>query len=87
MMKAKSPKWLEDIVNSIQFIQETTSGVSREEFEGDLRVRYAIERCLITIGEALLRLERTDPETAVRIGDYRLAIGMRNRLTHEIRLY
>lgn len=45
-------------------------------------MRYAIERNFEIIGEALLRLERTDPATAARIPDYRAVIGLRNRLAH-----
>ncbi|HEX5499297.1 MAG TPA: HepT-like ribonuclease domain-containing protein, partial [Thermomicrobiales bacterium] len=33
-------------------------------------------------GEALLRLERTDPPAVALIGNYRKIIGFRNRLVH-----
>jgi uncharacterized protein with HEPN domain len=34
------------------------------------------------IGEAMIRLERTDPATAMRISDVRKMIGFRHRLAH-----
>jgi uncharacterized protein with HEPN domain len=83
MMKPKSPKWLEDIADNCQFILEATSGASKSDFDNDRQMRHAVERSLSIIGEALHRLERTDPETVARIGNYRSAIGLRNRLAHE----
>jgi uncharacterized protein with HEPN domain len=46
------------------------------------RRTYLVERNFQIIGEALRRLERSDPTTAARISDYRAVIGLRNRLVH-----
>jgi uncharacterized protein with HEPN domain len=40
--------------------------------------RFAFERNLITIGEAMVRVRDYDPETLVRIPGYRGAIGLGN---------
>ena len=44
--------------------------------------RSAVERKFEIIGEALSRLERSDPATAGRIEARRQVIGFRNRLAH-----
>ena len=59
-----------------------TQGVTYGEYiEDDLR-SAAVERQLITIGEALRRLERLDWDTAQRITDRRRIIKSRNALVH-----
>ena len=81
-MHPKSPKWLEDIATSGGRIAEWTASVTLAAYEGDDLLRAAVERNFEIIGEALLRLERVDPETAARITDHRKIIGFRNRLAH-----
>jgi uncharacterized protein with HEPN domain len=51
-------------------------------YASDRRLRQTVERNFRIIGEALRRLERTDPASAARIADYRAVIGLRNRLVH-----
>src|SRR5687768_7434327 len=81
-MHPKSPQWLNDIAVRCAFIEEVTAGRSLADYQADLLLRSAIERTFEVIGEALLRIERTDPATAARITDYRRVIGFRNRLVH-----
>lgn len=81
-MQPKSPKWLEHIVNAGTFILETAKGIDLATYEHDLLHRSAIERNFEIIGEAILRIERSDPETAQRLSNYRQIIGFRNRLVH-----
>ncbi len=51
---------------------------SLERYLSDEDLRFAIERNLITIGEAMMRVRDHDPETLVRISNYRGAIGRWN---------
>lgn len=81
-MHPKSPKLLDDVVRSCQYIMEDTAGQTLEGYLGDRRTRQAVERNLLIIGEALVRLRNVDPETAARISDLHRVIGLRNRLAH-----
>jgi uncharacterized protein with HEPN domain len=81
-MHPKSPKWLDDIVDAGEFILEITSGVAIDEYVSDRQLRQVTAFNFIIIGEALRRIEQTDPATAARIAGYRFAIDFRNRLVH-----
>ena len=81
-MHPKSPEWLEHVADHCGFILESTAGLSLAAYGRDRGLRQAVERSFEIVGEALLRLERTDPATASRITDYRQVIDFRNRLVH-----
>ena len=81
-MDPKSPKLLDDIIDACAFVGEATANTTLTDYAGNRLLRHAIERNFEIIGEALLRLERTDPATAARIAEYRAVIGLRNRLVH-----
>jgi uncharacterized protein with HEPN domain len=78
-MHPKSPKWLDDIADASAFVMEITANASADDLLSDRRLRQVVERNFQIMGEALRRLERTDPATAARISDYRAVIGLRNR--------
>lgn len=82
MMDPKSPKLLHDIATACAFVATSTARVTAADYASNQLLRQAIERNFEIMGEALLRLERTDPATAGRISDYRAVIGLRNRLVH-----
>ncbi len=81
-MHPKSPKWLDDIVRSCEFILEHTERMSLDEYLENRVVRYAVERSLTIIGEAASQLRAVDPDVAASITDIHQIIGLRNRLTH-----
>lgn len=81
-MQPRSAKWLSDILEACAFIEAFAGTTTRERFADDRLVRNAVERNFEIIGEALLRLERSDPELLIRVSDYRAVIGLRNRLVH-----
>jgi uncharacterized protein with HEPN domain len=64
------------------FVLEITANITVADYASDRRLRQSVERNFQIIGEALRRLERTDPATAARISEYRSVIGLRNRLVH-----
>ncbi len=55
-MTSKSRKFLGDMKIAAEFVVNTLANRQREEFEQDLILRFAIERELITVGEALNQL-------------------------------
>jgi uncharacterized protein with HEPN domain len=83
MMHPRSPKWLEDIASALMNIRADTAGKTLGDYGGDRRIRQLCERNFELIGEALVRLERTDPVTVYRITNYRKIIGFRNRIAHD----
>jgi uncharacterized protein with HEPN domain len=82
MMQPKSPKWLDDVSKESTFIIDETAGIGFADYVGDGRLRRAVERSFLIIGEALQRLDRTDPPTAASISGLRKIVGFRNRLVH-----
>lgn len=60
-----------------------TTGSSAASYQRDARLRLTVERSFEIIDEALVRIERADPNTVARITDYRQIIGFRNVLAHQ----
>lgn len=81
-MHPKSPKLLDDVVWSRQYIVEDTESEMLDTHLGNRHLRQVVERNLEIIGEALVRPRTTDPDTAVRITDLHRITGLRNRLAH-----
>ncbi len=81
-MRPRTPRWLNDNVSECALIRSATAGRSIEDYLGDPVLQHAVERCFEIIGEAMLRIERTDPGVASRFTDHRKIIGFRNRLAH-----
>jgi uncharacterized protein with HEPN domain len=71
-----------DIEDAAKYIIDDTAKVSYQGFLSDRRLRQAVERNFINIGEAINRLRRRDPETVLRISRVPEIVGMRNILTH-----
>ena len=70
------------MVEAGERVQAVTAAKSFADYEADWLIRAAIERMFEVMGEALARVERSDPETVERITDYRKVIGFRNRIAH-----
>ena len=81
-MDNRSKKLLFDVVSAGRSITEWCSGRSYGEYEDDRQLRRAVEREFEVIGEALNRLEQSDPGTAAAIDDLRRIVGFRNRIIH-----
>ncbi len=75
-------KFLGDMKLAAEFVVSTLANRQREEFEQDLILRFAIERELITVGEALNQLHRVAPEIAQQVDRWEDIIGFRNILVH-----
>lgn len=81
-MHPRAPKLLEDIRSAAEFVKSATDGLMLQEFKQNRMLRQAVERNFEIIGEAMRRLEKDDPDTAVRIREYRRIIAFRNVLIH-----
>jgi len=81
-MKLQSKKHLFDAAQACQRIIQFTAGKSAEDYVADVYLRSAVERQFQIVGEALLRLIRSDPGAAARISDHRSIIDFRNIVVH-----
>ena len=82
-MSLRNPqKYLYDIINCSEFVLELTKDKTVEDYKNDRVFRSALERELQIIGEALLQLDRVNPETVEKISEHRSIIGFRHVLVH-----
>ena len=80
-MTEKGLKYLADITQAIDLIEEFTKSVSSyTEYVKDLKTQSAVERQLGIIGEAVNKFETIHPE--ISLENSRKIVGFRNRLIH-----
>ena len=82
MMRHDPEKYLHDIVDGCEFLLEFTRSKTIDDYKNDRPFRSALERELQIIAEALMQLDKTNPQIAERISDYRSIIGFRHILVH-----
>lgn len=81
-MRLEAKKYLYDIQQAADLLDEFTAGKGFADYEGDAMLRAAVEREFEIIGEALAQLARLDDELAARISEHRRIIAFRNILIH-----
>jgi uncharacterized protein with HEPN domain len=74
---------LEDIRDAAQFVLDDTAGETLESYQQNRRLRLAVERSFMTMGEAMRQLRDLDRPTFDRITDRTEIIAFRNVLVHE----
>jgi len=80
-MNNEIQKWLYDILVSIQSINDFVGDVRIfEVYESDKKLRRAVEREIMIIGEALNRIKAIDSSFEITNG--RQIIATRNRVVH-----
>ncbi len=80
-MKETELKYLTDILQAIELIEDFTKSVSNfSEYDQDLKTRSAVERQLGIIGEAVNKFDAINSDTPLEHS--RKIVGFRNRLIH-----
>jgi uncharacterized protein with HEPN domain len=74
-------EWLSEARDHALEARKFTSGLSQESFDDDGRSRFAVNFCLIVVGEALNRIPRDVQALAPEI-PWAAINGLRNRLVH-----
>lgn len=77
-------RYVEDILNEMQIVQDLVEDLSFAEFEEDQRTRRAVVRCLEVIGEAAKQVPDEVRDRHDRV-PWREMAGMRDRLIHAYR--
>jgi len=72
-----------DIRAAAETLRALAAGKSTDELRDDIVLRLAVERLLITLGEAVARIRRDHPQHAARISAGREIVAMRNLLIHQ----
>lgn len=80
-MTEKGRKYLSDIIQAIDLIEDFTKSISNyNEYVHDLKTQSAVERQLGIIGEAVNKFGILHPE--ISLEQARRIVGFRNRLIH-----
>lgn len=64
------------------FLVHLTTGRTLDDYRADEVLRSAVERKFEILGEALNRLQKSDPALALQIPEHRQIISFRNVLIH-----
>ena len=81
-MQLDARKYLFDIQQEVQLLDEFTDGVSFPNYQANALLRSAVERQFEIVGEAMSRLASLDSQVAEHITDHRRIIAFRNILIH-----
>ena len=81
-MRPESRASLGHILESAREIQSVTARKTLAEYETDRYLRAIVERFFMTIGEALSRIARHDPNLFGDISEARSIVAFRNVLVH-----
>jgi len=77
----KTSKYLFDISNSIQLIENFIAGIENySAFQRDIKTQSAVERQLSIIGEAINKLRQENPTIA--LSNIKQIVDFRNRIIH-----
>lgn len=77
--------WLEDIRLAADDVVRYAEGQDQRSYLADDMRRAAIERQLITLGEAMTQLAKEFPNEAAKVDEWREVISFRNILVHRYR--
>jgi uncharacterized protein with HEPN domain len=81
-MEPKCLKWLDDVWQAAELIQQVTNGIAEADYLRDRFLRCGVERNFEIIGEALNRIRKADPALAAQIPDSDKIVAFRNLVIH-----
>ncbi len=81
-MQLETLKLLTDVRQAGEAILQFAADITPDQYESDVLLRSLVERQREIIGEALRRLERTDPQVFAKIRHARRIIDFRNVIAH-----
>jgi uncharacterized protein with HEPN domain len=81
-MRPEVLKFLHDIQQACERVEQFTAGKTVDEFRNDAQLRSAVERQFITIGEAIQQMLRIEPDLTNSITDCRRVVNFRNVMVH-----
>lgn len=81
-MRPEVLKFLHDIQQACELVEQFTTGKTVDDFRSDAQLRSAVERQFITIGEARQQAIRLEPDLADSITDSRRIVNFRNVMVH-----
>ncbi len=81
-MRRDPRSYLWDINEAADLVNQFIGDFELAAYLADPMRRAAVERQLQNLGEALIQLEKTDPQLAARVPDHREIIGFRHVLVH-----
>ena len=76
---------LRDIVEYGETLQRLIVEKTLADYLQDMWLRAAVERCYITIGEAMAQMAKRSPDMAARFTDDQTVVGFRNVMLHYFR--
>ncbi|HOH99067.1 MAG TPA: DUF86 domain-containing protein [Bacteroidales bacterium] len=80
-MMDQSRKFLSDILRAIELIEQfSSSTITFQAYQADIKTQSAIERQLSILGEAVNMFDKMEPENT--LVNARKIVGFRNRLIH-----
>ncbi len=82
-MRPEVLKYLYDVLQALDAIDEICDGVGYEEYAGSITLRSAVERQFEIAGEALSQMGKIDPHTFERVPDAAQVVAFRNFLIHQ----
>ena len=79
----RSLKHLFDMLEAGEELLEMTSGKTLDDYLNTRILQLAVERCVITLGEAATVIIREDPEIMLSFPELPEIKGLRNRVVHD----
>lgn len=81
-MPRKLEAYTEEVLAAINDIEGFVSGLDFDAYTKDVKTKAAVERKLLTIGEALNQMKKVKPDVEGQITDFKKIVSFRNILVH-----